>query len=145
MIGYPVTVRLPFRVLDDRPWLQRTGPRSGVGHKPSPDSMIARGSSALARGGGPDVGNWHIADDVLAALKVRYRVSSSAAIYFDECPESRHLSACRSLRQRPANRIHNGRSPSATGRRHHFGVGPTTPPARPATRRVSSITTAALI
>jgi hypothetical protein len=42
----------------------------------------------VVRGGLPDVGKWHIADHVLAVLKVCYGVSSSAASYFDECPES---------------------------------------------------------
>jgi hypothetical protein len=35
------------------------------------------------------VGFWNIADDVLAALRVRYWVSSSGASYFDECPNRR--------------------------------------------------------
>ena len=44
--------------------------------------------------GGHDlnVGSWHIADDVLTALKVRYGVGSSAATYLGERPESGRVS-----------------------------------------------------
>jgi hypothetical protein len=35
---------------------------------------------------------WHIADHVLAALKVRYVVGSSAATYLGECPDSVRVS-----------------------------------------------------
>jgi hypothetical protein len=41
----------------------------------------------LACGCGPERGLFDIAD-VLAALKVRYRVGSSAATYLGECPDS---------------------------------------------------------
>jgi len=60
-------------------------------------------------------------------LKVRYRISSSAAIYFDECQESGHFSAYRSLRQRPDKRTHNGRSPAAERARRKARQGVTYP------------------
>ena len=56
-----------------------------------PSCQLATGLSPFAPRSGlgrSDVVHWHIADHVLAALKVRYGVSSSAASYFDECPAS---------------------------------------------------------
>ena len=56
-----------------------------------PSCQLATGLSPLAQrsGLGPsDFVHWHIAVHVLAALKVRYGVSSSAASYFNEGPAS---------------------------------------------------------
>jgi hypothetical protein len=47
-----------------------------------------------------DVGYWHIADDVLAALKVRYGVGSPAATYLGERPESAQPRRPRGFRRR---------------------------------------------
>ena len=64
-----------------------------------PSCQLATGLSPLATRSGlgrSDFVHWHIADHVLAALTVRYGVSSSAASYFDECPAS-------ALKRQPSN------------------------------------------
>ena len=56
-----------------------------------PSSQLAIGLSALAPRSGlerSDFVQWHIAADVLAVLKVRYGVGSSASTYLVECPDS---------------------------------------------------------
>jgi len=66
--------------------------KSSVGLLPSrlaPTGSLRRLMvSATCRGSSARVCHWHIAADVVAALKVRYGAGSSAATYLGECPES---------------------------------------------------------
>src|SRR5262249_40132490 len=59
----------------------------------------ARSSTdVIEQGRSRDFRCWHISCDALAALKVRYGVSSSTATYLGERPELAHLSRCRIFR-----------------------------------------------
>jgi hypothetical protein len=53
--------------------------------------MIARGSTAVVRGGSPDVGNWHISDSQLRRLEVRCASESRYSLYLaiGKLPSSR--------------------------------------------------------
>jgi len=65
--------------------------RTGLPSPLWPSSQLATGLSPLAPRSGlerSDFVRWHIATDVLAVLKVRYGVGSSASTYLVECPDS---------------------------------------------------------
>ena len=78
-IGLPPT-QIAGRRDGDRPACaaRGTGRRStrlgtaltGMGHEPSPRLDDCEGSTAVVRGGSPDVGNWHRRDDWLDAAVV---------------------------------------------------------------------------
>jgi hypothetical protein len=68
--------------------MRLTTPRSSRQDAPAAIDDLYRGRRARRWLSRSDLVHWHVADDVLAALKVRYGVGSSAARYPGECPDS---------------------------------------------------------